>query len=293
MLYARSTTRKRTNVARKPRTRSGYRKRRSPATYQARLNYSRKRYNRNKKIANMLSKFSETKFKAITRIDEQAPVPIQLGALAHMANFVVGVAAPSTWTDFTPLDGMNINQGVTDQNRVGACVYLKKTRLAIEIDMKQPAGETNTTLPCEFRVIAFKSRRQANPAGASRVPQTALFLDEVANDFGHATSGINGTDLMVQPINRRHFTVYKDMKFMLSNPLDPQLASAYSGKYPVMKRIYLDLPHYIKAHFEDSNSPTNYDFSYGLCIISRSLDKDTKADNWEVNIRGTTTFMDN
>ena len=241
----------------------------------------------------MLSKFSETKYKAITRIDEQAPVAIQLGALAHMANFVVGVAAPSTWTDFTALDGMNINQGVTDSQRVGACVYLKKTRVSVEIDMKQPAGETNTTLPCEFRVVVFKTRRQANPAGAIRPPQSSLFLDEVANDFGHSTSGINGTDLMLQPLNKRHFTIYKDMKFMLSNPLDPQLASAYSGKYPCMKRIYLDLPHYVKAHFEDSNSPTNYDFSYGIAIYARSLDKDTKADNWELNIRGTTTFMDN
>lgn len=158
MIYAR-TIRKKTNVARKPRTRTGYRKRRSPATYQARLNYSRKRYNNNKAIANMLSKFSETKYKSVTRIDEQAPVAIQTLALAHMANFVVGVAAPSTWTDFTAIDGMNINQGVTESQRIGSVVYLKKTRVAVEIDMKQPAGETNTTLPCEFRVVVFKTRR--------------------------------------------------------------------------------------------------------------------------------------
>ena len=159
--------------------------------------------------------------------------------------------------------------------------------------MKEPAQESQTHLPCEFRVVVFKSRRQAMPTGSLRAPQQSLFLDEINNDFGHQSAGKNGTDLMQQPINRRHFVILKDMKFMLSNPLNPTLSAAYSGKYPVMKRIALDLPHYIKAHYEDDDKPTNYDYHYGISIYSRSLDKDVTADNYEVNLRGTTTYCDN
>ncbi|MBA7548453.1 hypothetical protein ES705_40911 [subsurface metagenome] len=98
---------------------------------------------------------------------------------------------------------------------------------------------------------------------------------------------------MVQLTNKRHYTIVTDKKFMLSNPLNPTLGAAYSGHYPCMKRMTLTMPHYIKAHYEDSNRPTNYDYHYGLFVYARSLDKDTKANNWEVNVRGTTTYVDN
>lgn len=260
----------------------------------ARFDYSKRRYQKNRRISNMLSRFSETKYKAVKKIDEQAPVAIQAGALAHMTNFVLG-GVPSAWgSDFTDIEGINLIQGVAESNRIGDYTYMKKTRVTLEIDMKGPEGGVqNSTLPNEFRVIVFKARRMAMPSGTTRSPQNSLFLDEICNDFGHQTSGKNGTDLMVQPVNRRHFTVLKDIKFMLSNPLDPSITAGYSGHYPCMKRLALDLPHYKKCHYEDENKPTNYDYHYGICVYARSLDKDTKADNWEVNIRGTTTYQDN
>lgn len=297
MVYRRTTTstRKRPSTSRPTRM---YRKKTTttsrPTSKIARFNYSKKRYYKNRGIANLLSKFSETKYKRVKQINEQQPAAIQAGALAHMTNFVLG-GVPTAWgSDYTDIEGITITQGAAESNRVGDYTYLKKTRVSLEIDMKEPTGGVaNTTLPCEFRVIVFKSRRQAMPTGTSRAPQQSLFIDEICNDFGHQTAGINGTDLMLQPVNRRHFTIYKDMKFMLSNPLNPTLGAAYSGHYPCMKRIYLDLPHYIKAHYENENFPTNYDYHYGIAVYARSLDKDTKADNWEVNIRGTTTYVDN
>lgn len=269
-------------------------KARSGTTPMARFNYSKTRMLRSKALSSLMNKVSETKYKKVTAKDEVAPSAIQAGALAHQVSFVLG-GVPSVWgSDYTDIGGISIVQGAAESNRIGDYTYLKKTHLNLEIDMKDPTGGvSNTTLPCEFRVVVFKARRQAMPAGTTRSPQNSLFLDEICNDFGHQTSGKNGTDLMVQPLNKRHFTIYKDMKFMLSNPLNPSLGSAYSGHYPCMKRITLNLPHYIKAHYEDSNLPTNYDYHFGVAIYARSLDKDTKADNWEVNLRGTTTYSDN
>ena len=283
------------NLGRKISTRKTNRKKavKVKASNIARFNYSKRRYFNNRRISNLLSKFSETKYKAVRRIDEQTPTPIQTGALAHMVNFCLG-GVPTSWgTDYTDIRGIELEQGVAESQRIGDYIYLKKTHITLEIDMKEPAQESQTHLPCEFRVILFKTRRQATPAGAIRAPQQSLFIDEINNDFGHTTAGKNGTDLMVQPLNKRHFTIYKDMKFMLSNPLNPTLSAAYSGKYPVMKRIALNLPHYIKAHFEDADKPTNYDYHYGIAIYSRSLDKDVLADNYEVNLRGSTTYCDN
>lgn len=271
-------------------TRSNYKKK-SPATYQARLNYSKRRYNANKSIANQLSLFSETKYKIMNGINEQLPVPIQSGALAHMAKFVVG-GGPTGWTDLTDLGGMSFTQGSATSNRIGDYIYLKKSHLNIEIDTKISSDSNNH--PTEFRMIVAKARRNASPAGTNRTPQSTLFLDEIANDFGDGTGGKNGTDLMVQPLNKRHWMILKDYKFKMSNPLDPTATTnSYTGMYPTMKRFSVNLPHYIKAHFDDSNQPTNYDFHYLVIIYARSQDKDTKADNWEVNIRGNTQYVDN
>lgn len=257
----------------------------------ARFNYSKRRYYKNRSIASLLSKFSETKYKAVKSVDEQTPVAIQTGALAHMVNFCLG-GVPTAWgTDYTDIEGISIVQGTAESNRIGDYTYLKKTRISLEIDMKEP--DSGNALPCEFRVIVFKSRRQAMPSGSVRAPQQSLFIDEICNDFGHTTAGKNGTDLMLQPVNKRHFVVLKDTKFMLSNPLNPTITAAYTGFYPCMKRMYIDLPHYTKCHYEDDNKPTNYDYHYGISIYARSLDKDTRADNFEVNLRGTTTYVDN
>jgi len=98
---------------------------------------------------------------------------------------------------------------------------------------------------------------------------------------------------MVQPLNKRHWTIHRDVKFRMSNPLLTSATSTYSGFYPVMKRFSLDLPYYQKCHFDDSNQPTNIDFHYLVIFYARSLDRESRADNYEVNIRGNTQYVDN
>lgn len=287
MAYARSY-RKKTSVKRRP-TRKYTRK--SPGKTLPRFNFSRKRYSSNRRIASMLSKFSETKLSAMTRIDEQAPSAIQLGALAYQTGFVIG-GIPSGWTGLNDVASMTITQGVQAGQRIGDYVYMKKSHMTLEIDMKETTQAGN--LPTEFRVIVFKARRAAYPAGTTKNPGTSLFLDEVGNDFGHGSSGFNGTDLLRQPLNKRLYTIKHDYKFMLSNPLETAVASGYSGHYPCMRRFQFNLPYFKKAHFEGGvNSPTDLDFHWAVYIYARSLDKDTKADNWEANLRGNTQWADN
>lgn len=279
----RRTTRR--NVARRPRPR------RNPASTMARFNASRKRFTYTKRYAKKANPISETKLLTLKRYDELAPAPIQTLALAHMINFTLG-GVPSSWTGFTDLQGMQPSAGTGSNQRIGSYIYLKKSHLNLEIDMKESG--TKSSMPTEFRVIVYKARRLAYPAGQTRDPGTSLFLNEEGGDFGHATSGVNGTDLMVQPINRRLYTVKSDKKFMMSNPQNIAAGSAsYSGHYPCMKRMSIDLPFYVKAHFEDSTKPTDVDYHWVVAIYARSLDKDVAADAFEVNTRGNTQYTDN
>jgi hypothetical protein len=256
----------------------------------ARFGFSKSRYYKNRSIASLLNKFSETKYQGIISQNQVAPVPIQALALAHMAKFVIG-GSPSGWTDLTNLGGMTFVQGVSTGNRIGDYIYLKKTHLNIQIDMK--AAEDSSNVPTEFRMIVCKQRRAANPAGTTRAPQATLFLDQEALDIGDATSGVNGSDLMLQPLNKRHWQIHKDIKFRMSNPLVTSQSSAYSGFYPIMRRFSLDLPYYQKCHFDDANQPTNIDYHYLVIFYARSLDRQSKADNWEINIRGNSQYVDN
>lgn len=287
MAYARSTYRRRRYNTKKRTTRSKKR----PSTSLPRFNFSRKRYSANRRISSMLSRFSETKLSAMARNDEVAPSAIQLGALAYQAGFVVG-GVPTSWNGFLDLQGMGITQGVAAGQRIGDYVYMKKAHLTLEIDMKK--SPDSTTMPHEFRVIVFKARRGAYPSGVTKDPSTSLLLDETGNAFGHASAGFNGTDLLRQPLNTRSYTIKHDYKFMLSNPLDTLNQGASSSYYPCMRRFYFNLPFYKKAHFDGvSPTPSDLDFHWAVMIFSRSLDKDVKASDWEVNTRGNVSWMDN
>lgn len=289
MAYYRRTTRTTRPVRKTLGKKKTYSRKYKPSSTIPRFNFSRKRYSINKRIAHQMSKMAETNLSAMTRVDEQAPSAIQLGALATQVGFVVG-GIPAGWTGFNDLQGMAITQGVQAGQRIGDYVYMKKSHMTLEIDMKKMTDDA--TMPCEFRCIVFKARRAAYPAGTTKDPATSLFLDETGNDFGHASSGFNGTDLLRQPLNKRLYTIKHDYKFMLSNPLDTVNQGSTSSYYPVFKRFQFNLPYWKKCHFESTSSPEDLDFHWSVMIYARSLDKDTKADNYEVNIRGNTQWND-
>ena len=149
-------------------------------------------------------------------------------------------------------------------------------------------------------MIVFKARRAYSPAGVSYNPANTLFLKENGDPFGHATGSINGQDLMLQPLNKRNWSILKDQKFMLQPPVTltgssfnpATTAITTSSKYPNEKTFFLQLPHQVKAHF-DVNEPDDYDYRWCVAIYAHSITRDTISNYWEVNYRGTTSALDN
>lgn len=260
----------------------------------ARFAYSRRRNMAGRRLSNMLNKIGETKLIACTQVNELEPTAIQTGAKAYSACFCMGTK-PAAWGGtWQQLDGIKIEQGDTAQSRDGAYVYLDHTRLSFNIDTTY---STTYRPPTQFRVVVGKARRGTNPAGITQNPSTDLFIDEIGNAWGHATAGKNGTDLMLQPLNKRDWYVMSDRKFTLSTPLEDS-AGGYTGKYPTSKNFVCRLPYAKKTKYGSSAAgalqdfPLDIDSSYFVCIYARSEQKDTTARAWEVNVRGTTCFKD-
>ena len=256
----------------------------------AAYNKSRTRFYRSRALGRLQNMTGETKLLPFKIINEQQPVAIQTLAKATQISYTLG-GVPSSWSGFTDLGGMEPALGTGSNERIGNYIFLKKAHFEYEIDM---AKGTDGGLPIEFRFIVAKSRRLAIPAGQNRDPNTSLFLSLDGSDFGASSSGINGTDLMVQPLNQRIYTIYKDTKFILSNPLNVNSTAtqAYSGHYPCMKRFSLNLPFYTKANFTASTKPTDVDFKWMIMLYARSLDKDEPATEYEVNVRGVLSYSD-
>jgi len=264
----------------------------------SRLRDSRTKYKKSKSLARTLNAISENKIMPINDVNEATPSAIQLGAIAYEKMFVMN-AVPAGWPGTTTsLGGIQIAQGVDNGQRVGNYVYLKKTHLTLEVEA-QPADPTQNQVPKQFRVIVFKQRRSVMPTGRTVYPQQTLFLDGSGQHFGHATPGKNGSDLMLQPLNKRDWVIYKDSKFTLTNPVQYNELGGTNAwnwsqtKYGSYKKMIINLPYFKKTHYSAANVPDDVDTHFGIVIYSKSLGKDYAADDWEVNIRGSTTYSDN
>ena len=259
----------------------------------ARFAPSVSRYSRNRVLSASVKTFAETKLLACNRLNNQTATPIHSGSSCFYKAFVIGTM-PTTWTGtFTNLGGVAIQQGSTSDRRDGNYVYMKKTHLSVNVDMVNQA--TGARPPVQFRVIVGKSKRANTPAGYSIDPSTSLFINEGGTHFGHSSTAADGSDIMLQPLNKRDFYFKFDRKMILSVPFNDNL-TGYSGKYPVTKDLFFNLGYWKKTRYEDSGSfanlPSDLDTAYFVIIYARSVEKATNANDWEVNVRGTTSFSD-
>lgn len=262
------------------------RRRRAPP---ARFNFSKKRYNSNKALSKKASQMSETKLIACTQFEEKAPKAIQTGAIAYYSSYIMTNVPPGWDGNFNNLGGIATAQGTGGNNRVGDYIYLKKSHVNFQIDINETSG---FTAPIEFRMIVAKARTGVLPVGYTYTPSTTLFLNTVGFPIGHATSGVTGTDLMLQPVNKRDWTVFKDMKFTLSSP--DTAGGGMNYFYPSRKNVLLNLPYYGKCRVNTSTGlPEDLDTHYIIMIYGSSVGKDRSAADWEVSTRGTTSFTDN
>lgn len=265
----------------------------------ARLRGSKAKYSAAKTMSKALTMVGENKIIGLTQINEAAPSTIQPLAIAYQKMFVVN-SIPTGWpASATSLGGVSLTQGTSAHQRVGNYVYLKKTHITMEVEA-QPVSSDAVPVPKQYRVIVFKQRRSNMPTGRTVYPQNTLFLDEQGDAFGHATSGKNGSDLMLQPLNKRDWVIYKDIKFSLTNPQlynENGSAAAWNWtnqKYGSYKKMVFNLPHYAKANYDNTtNVPEDLDTFYGVVVYAKSLGKDYAADDWEVNLRGSTIYSDN
>lgn len=261
--------------------------------YPPRLAASRKTYNQAMEISRVLNQVAENKITACTAVNEQTFTPIQLGALAHTCSFTIGTI-PTTWSGITGihnLGGMSIPNGTGRAQRNGHYVYLEKTHLRFELDFNQLPSRC----PVQVRMLVVKSNRRNNPVGFSNPYDTTLFLNNLGNEFGHATVGVNGTDLMVQPVNKKDWYVRMDRKFVMSpvNDSDATNPSSNASRYAITKDFVMNLPYYKKVEFDSANLPQNLDFNWAIIFYTRPIGKDQVADGLEINVRGSTIFKDN
>ena len=237
---------------------------------------------------------AEQKLLEITPRNERGTIVIQTGAKAAYRGFVVGTK-PTQWTgQYDALNGIQILKGDGSDERNGQYVFLKHSNISFNLDTN---ASQLTTPPMECRVIVFRARRAANPAGIAFNPSQTLFLDETGNATGHEISGVDGFDLTRRMLNRRDWIIKFDRRFMLSKPLvndsDGGTVVGYTGKYPVMKNFRFKLPYNKKTRYGTSNLPEDCAYHWGILVYTRSIAKDTDtAGECEVNIRGNTVYLD-
>lgn len=279
----------------KPRTKKTvkkqYRKRSTVKRLPARGRFNRKRYTFNKKVGTMLNRYQENKLIACDPQSENQPTPIQTAAQATFIAYNLGTQA--VFSGAITVGGINMSQGTQENQRVGNYAYYKKTHLTLRIEMN--AG--NNAPPIQFRVIVAKLRRYANPAGITPSFATSGFMEEDGTPFGHTSSNKSGLDLMMQPLNRRQWVIYKDHKFVLQpyNDLASGGTSIIYNNYPACKEMFLNLPHFKKTFFDGSTAltPNDLEFRYQVVIYGHSLGRSgIVANSYECSLRGTTSFSD-
>lgn len=285
------------------RTRKVYRKRkyyRKPNL--TRFRASRRTYYRNRYTKSLMNSLSESKLLSLDSFTQAAPNETSPGSLSYKWNTVLGGGQPLTWTGFldASLGGVSFAKGIDEDQRIGNYMFLKHTTLQYLIEMD---SGVNDPFPTQFRMIIGKVRRSAIPAGEGTNPGAQLFLDTDGLAIGSNDPVFDSYSLMLQPLNKKYFSIMFDKTFVLQPPTTVQNAPTVPGtetfiqtasKYPFRKQMRITLPHRIKAHYENTtNHPNDYDYRYFIALYSHPLTGNVPAKQFTVTTRGTTSALDN
>lgn len=267
----------------------------------ARFAFSRRRFLANKRLAKRMSMYSETKLIGCNPVNAQAANGQPISQAGHGGSLYAwsGVmqSRPTAWdANIVNLAGIITAQGLASNQHVGTYVYYKKTHLTFQIDME---FSSSARPPIQFRMIVCKSRQGAMPAGITDAPESTLFLTSDGVPTGHLVTGttaMNTFEVMNQPLNKRDWTIKRDFRFTLSHPMktDPDGgAVGYTGKYPTRKNISFDLPYYKKTRLSSTGVPQDLDAHYLIYIFATSIGSTLNPSEWNVAMRGTTSYTDN
>lgn len=300
--------RKQTRAATKIQT--AWRRRKSGKSLPSRVRVSKPRYTLNRAIAKQINNMTENKFQGYTG-DCLVPVTKPAGAQPISYHLFNTGAAITSMPGFVPMNLYNFPQGDGSTERNGNYLYIKKTHLKMEVQMlptsvaaATPQDALNSVT--EFRLMVVKANRKFNKLGQSPLPDNSLFLNTQNDQFGINDTGSTTFVNMQQPINKRKWLVYKDMRFTLSPPsreaidTSPEQWAFNSAnpKYPVKKFISLNLPVFKKCHFETgSDVPDNVDTQWVIIIQAVRSNYCTASigapRDYRLNMVATTSASDN
>jgi len=212
-----------------------------------------------------------------------------------------------------PLGGYSMERGTTGLTIDGNEAYINSGKINIQINSVvtgSNAGSVNDTVnPLCFRILHVKAKKDA--AGVSPSVAGDLFRDMKNQNAGFMSDMTQRNVFTDYAVNKQRFTVCKDVKFKLCEPVQPSYAGTSANQqtpnypYPSQKNVtlYLDKPKK-KIRFEqvdnginNSYEPLNYDFvNYVFILCCReqinSADYSATAKRWTLTTQGQTTFRD-
>ncbi len=207
-------------------------------------------------------------------------------------------------SSFTPMDLFTYPQ----VDRTGRYLYVKSASCKFNIQtIPVEADDLNLlATPINFRMIIVKQKQYNNRLGNVSSPDRSLFLSPDNESFGLADTTKFEQEYEHQPINKRHWMVYKDQRFTLMPPAtniidaDPALPvtnTATSGRFPSVKNFNFNLPMNAKVLYEDGDHPLDIDSQWLIIIqaIPQSYcapDVTLPNSRWRVNYISSTKAND-
>jgi len=279
--------------------------------------YPKKKTNVARQVSKLLANYGENKFRGSSLVC-LPPVPKPAGSQPISYCFVnTGRDISGLLPEFisgNSLDLFKYEQGDDDNQRVGNSMFIRNTHIKGEIQMlpvkTNSDGSASLNATTDFRMMVVKANRKYNPFGKFPDPGKQLLLTTENGSIGYDNTGTSNYAYFNQPINKRQFLVYKDIKFTLSPPsvlLDSdgsgiESVNLQNPKYAIKRKFDFKLPVNRKCHFNsdpstgDTERPTNLDGNWMIivqAVPSAYCDASTQPNrSWTMSIQGTTTARD-
>lgn len=242
-------------------------------------------------------------------------IGLQTGAYLNSASTQLDAAltAAGQGNVMNALGGYGMPIGDTSTSRDGNYAYFHSGKVTLQINSIVASGNGGTVndsiSPLCFRIIHVRAKKDA--AGITPSLSGDLFRDMVNNNQGFM-SDMTLRQLMTDfSFNRDRFQVQKDIKFKLSEPVQPGYAGNSANQpirnlpYPTQKTVtlWLDKPKK-KLRFNTTDNsltnqfePLNYDFVsyiFVLCCREQTTNGEysSTVKRWTLTTQGQTKFRD-
>ncbi len=211
------------------------------------------------------------------------------------------------------LGGFSMERGDSSQQIDGNEVFFNSGKINIQINAVvalNNAGQVNDAVgPMKFRCIHVKAKKDA--AGTTPSISGQLFRDMTNDNAGFMSDMTQREVFHDYSINKQRWQVCNDIKFTLSQPVQPAYAGTSANQpvrnhsYPSQKNftLYLDKPKKKLRMAEADNllnnnkEPTNYDFVHSIFVMCtreqiNSADFSNTAKCWTLTTKGQSTYRE-